>query len=441
MVNELLTVPKHSRLGTAKRVLLCNQFEALRQVYNALHGLENAEDGLVLPRLDAFQGMHRLSQRQIEWQRGFWTAFQIYRSAYIFGGSVTKEHFEEEVGVTLADFMYGCMILMSLFQEYSSVTVNGDALDLPKETLLKILQRIALPIGEARAKATAIRTPAGHTGYKPSVLRMHPCIQFGDKFLAPLPQLIALRSSAGVFYDIVGGPQMVRTEVGARFEAYCAELVQLSMPSFRIATEESYEVKRGQVMKTPDIRLYAEGRLAVVLECKATRMSYGAKFSEDPLADDARGYKEIAKGVYQIWRFLSHVRLGLVPGERTGMDVTGIVLTLDTWLTTANHLQKETLALAHELADKSGDEITEADRVGIAFCPIIELELTLRGASPASFLTAVRKAAEERYEGYFLSSVHDLKPPEGVEDTEYPFWSRIGDVLPWWNKLKEHGGL
>ena len=185
LVNELLTVSKDRRLAVGKRVLLCTQFKVFRRIRNALHGLEGGEEGLILPRFSAIRGMHRLSQRQIEWQRGFWTAFQLYRSAYVFGGPSASQHFEKTVSVTLPEFMYACMILMSLFQEHSSVTVNGDALDLPREILLRVLERIALPIEEARTEAVAIRYPAAHTGYKRSVLRMHPCIKFGDRYLLP----------------------------------------------------------------------------------------------------------------------------------------------------------------------------------------------------------------------------------------------------------------
>ena len=58
----------------------------MARVTNILASLENAEDGLTLERINVLREMHRLGQRQFEWQRGFMSYSRLYRAAFIYGG-------------------------------------------------------------------------------------------------------------------------------------------------------------------------------------------------------------------------------------------------------------------------------------------------------------------------------------------------------------------
>jgi hypothetical protein len=100
ILNELLAKPKMKILpNLPNRRLDCRQFAAIACVTNALAGLENAEDGLTLKRINVLQEMHRLAQRQFEWQRGFLSYSQLYRAGYIYGGDLTRAFFAEAKGV------------------------------------------------------------------------------------------------------------------------------------------------------------------------------------------------------------------------------------------------------------------------------------------------------------------------------------------------------
>jgi len=415
-----------------QRVLLCTKYEALRGAYNALHGLENAEDWPTLKRVGVLREMHRLVQRQIEWQRGFWNAPNIYRSAFIFGGEQSSEYFMASKGFSIADFMLASTVLLGLFRKTPQIIVNGGALTLSHEVLNRVMSSISLPVDKARLQATSLRRGIDHVSYKPSLLRRYPCIGFGNHYVAPLPDLITVRSTTGIFYDIVSGPPGVRAEIGKKFETYCRELLEALLPGLETVKEFNYAVRKNQTYDTPDLLIREHGRLVVIVECKATRMTYEARYSETPMSDGLRGYREIANGVFQIWRFVAHVRLGLVSHERLGPDVKGVVLTLDTWLTAANQMQLEVLELARALVVESGIDMLLSDQVGIIFCPIMELEMTLSNATESSFLQTVRAATEAEYRGWFLSSVHDRAAPGVREAKKYPFWLRIGEVLPWW---------
>lgn len=272
-------------------------------------------------------------------------------------------------------------------------------------------------------------------GYRKSLLRTHPLIAFKTYAIAPLLDLVLLRGTSGIFYDTVG-PGAVRNEISDRFEGYCADLIRAMLPD--VVVERSFKYRAGKhLVDAPDILLFKDEALSVVLECKATRMSYDARFGEDPLIGDSQGYEQIAKGVFQIWQFVSRKRRGLLPHIRFAEGVRGVVLTLDTWLSHGAVLREDILGLARRLCSQKDCEIAEIDQIPITFVPIDDLENTLAIATAASFFDAVRAATEPTYRGYMLETVHNAIAPDQTEQRDYPFVDRVGDVYPWWGPLKE----
>lgn len=441
VLNEVLATPKLKlRPNRPNRRLNCRQFGAIARVSNALTGLEDAQDGLTLKRINVFREMHRLGQRQFEWQRGFLSYSQFYRTGFIYGGDLTRAFFAEVNGFTISDFMLACFALRALFLD-NVIVWRGVAMHeigISEKTLGLIFDLISIPHARARRRASELRSGPGHTGYKRSFFREYPCVSFGDadeRVHAPLPDLLTLRGTSGLFYDLVKAPDKVKNEISGRFETYCLEFLRSMLSSHVINGSYKYLFKKNQV-DTPDILVYDEGAISLILECKATRMSYQARFSEEPMADARTGYDEMAKGVFQIWRFASHHRRGLLGQERLRSDVKGIVLTLDTWLSMANAMQSDVIELAKTMAVNRDSEIIEADQIPVIFCPIDDLEQTLSTATEASFFRAINAATEERFQGWQLSGVHKELAPEVSKNNGYPFEGRMTEVLPWWNWVR-----
>ena len=53
------------------------------------------------------------------------------------------------------------------------------------------------------------------------------------------------------------------------------------LPSYVVSGSYKYSLRRNQI-DTPDILVYERGAISLIFECKATRMSYEARFSEEP---------------------------------------------------------------------------------------------------------------------------------------------------------------
>jgi hypothetical protein len=434
LANELLTIPKRDQSRDARvRALANDSLQNLVNSLNTLRKLENQEAARGLDNVGIFREMARIANRQFDWQRGYLNVPQFYRSTFVYGQGVCAAHFEATYGITVNTFsavgfaMYAGLSVGPMFHRGSDLS----ALGVTREEMERAFQLLSLPHPELRTLASAERAGVFHTAYRPSVLRRFPCIGFGggERIYSPLPQLILERVTSGIFYDVVNGSGAVRADYGARFEQYCLAYLRAVLPGLGWEPEREYRVSKAR-RDTPDILSVTDGEVGLAIECKATRMGYGARFGADV---DERGYEDLVKAVVQLWRFFAHSRLGLT-GLTASIEAVGAVLTLDGWLSMANPLQTEVMSRASERADADA-LITPADRRPIGFVQVTALESTLVRATEESFIAAMRAIANPNRHGWALSNVHDDFENKGKPERKYPFKADLGRLLPWWADL------
>lgn len=442
LANELMTVPKAKpKKNGPTRTLRWDHFGAAADCVNWLRKLENVEYRLQKKREDIFIEMGRIAARQFDWQRGFVNIPQFYRNAFVYGQGPCAVQFEKAHGITLNRFsQVGFMLFVSLT---NFPVVRNDKswvrMGVEWEEVERVLALIAMPFPKATALARDRRRKTIHTADKPSILRQAPCLRFGvtgERIRAPLPELILERVTSGVFYDVVGGGGPIRDDYGRRFECYCARYLAETLPGFQWEREFSYR-KKPNNLYTPDILCKQSDQISVAFECKATRMSQQAMFGINPIED--RGYQDITKAVFQLWRFFSHCRRGYV-GRAVSDDAVGVVLTLDNWLVMADTMRKQVLADAEKMArEREKDtDISQADMKPIVFVAAPELERTLSISTEATFLQALKQCNTEKYWGWRLDSVHsDLINGTSHPKRKYPFSDELGQLLPWWDELGE----
>jgi hypothetical protein len=432
LVNELLATPKPKGFGVGRtRLLNTDLFQSLRALHGILVKLENAEDGIFLEKHDVFQEMARIAQRQFPWQRGVTNLPHLYRSMLLYGTGTARDFFEASAGISLSDFIKtgACMSASLGASDLVHRQRDLSQIGISPATREAALARLAIPHEEARRRAAAMRTGNRQTAYRPSILRDFPIIAFGDRgerLRAPIPELIMHRYTTGLYLDVIQGGAAVWTDIGSRFEAYVLEYLQAMMSPYEVVGEQVYGPKKAR-HRSPDVLVSKDDRVVAAIECKAKRMSFDARYADDPVAAASVGYDELAKGMFQIWRFFSHARRGLSGHVRVAPDCRGVIVTADTWLTMANRQAEQVFAAARALADAEG-HIEECDRREIAFCPIDDVEFALQHGTGDSFLDACREVSSGEKKGFMLSVAHAATREH---ERPYPFKNRIWAMLPW----------
>jgi hypothetical protein len=432
LANELLTIPKRNKPKRGRnRSLITNEFNNVATAVNSLRKLENSEDGRRVKDGSIFRELARIANREFDWQRGYFNIPQFYRNAFVYAQGDCAAYFEAQHAITINKFsLVGFGIYTALIKSpVIPRQYNLRSIGVTDDEFQRCLGLMARPLSDMRALALAERKSVIHTAYRPSVFRRFPCTIFGnqsERVRSPLPQLVLERVTSGVFYDVVGGGGAVRKDYGQRFHEYCFNYLKAQLPEMDWHWEEKYRAASGPI-DTPDILLMQGNLVELVVECKATRMSYSAKFGHG----DQRGFSDLIKGVYQLWRFFSHCRRGIVDFT-LGTDAVGIVLTLDDWLVMAKPQQEEVMAAARVMALEKDPGILPQDQKPVAFVAITSMEATLATATTASFLQAVRACAGPDYQGWMLSKVHERFHDSSQPIKSYPFRDDMARLLPWW---------
>lgn len=438
IVNELLEVAKSTPLRGRSLMLAMNSYGGFAHIYNLMLQLQNAESGLrIASGFDVLQSMPRVGHRQFPWQRGHLNGPLFYRSAFLYGQGRCAEWFSATHGLSPSDLLLFGMAAWSHYDTRPFIESDDFVIaeiELTKDKVEAALRLVAKPLADVREDARALRRRPGTVEAKGSVLRKSPMIGVGPEgtmFMAPLRELIIERTTTGLYLDLVQGPDAVRSEVGRNFERYCFELLFHAFDGQ--ANEEFSYGPKGKQIATPDVLVGPANAVAAIVECKATRMSFDVRFSDDWHAATDRGYAELGKGVGQIWRFRSHMRRGCVE-QRPAENVIGVILTLDPWMRMTHGQDEVVLQIAHNWCADTDPDILDEDKCPIAFVHVEEVEQIAQRRDAAGILETLRQATSKV--GWGINELGATQELPLVE-RPYPFADRLGDLLPWWVRLDE----
>jgi len=443
---QLLLTPKEEKRAEGNFVLDCSKFDAIRDTINRLRSLENVESGRYLgDRLNIFGEMHRIAQRQFHWQHGYLNLPHFYRYRYIYGQGKCAEFFKDTYGVSINDFTYAgfAMYVAAVRTPWLRQDFALAGLGITPEIVQKVLALMTLSLEQAQAEERLLTDEVNRlhgtpipTAFMPSILRRHPLISLTADMamsMPPIAELILMRIRSGLYYDIIPGKQPLLNEANDRFEQYCHDLID-ELTVFISSRSHRYGPKGAQ-FDSPDVLVTEDDKVVIVIECKATRLTYLAQFAEDPFEAEKKQYMQLARGAFQLWRYFSHIRRGTTK-DALADDAYPMVVTLDSFFMMSPQLSASILDEANRLADEEGG-LTPEDRRYIIYCPIQALEEVLQRCNRDTLLAALKAAAEEKYKGWMFPEVFraitkdmDLGPPQ-----KFPF--DLDPVLPWWENIRK----
>ena len=204
--------------------------------------------------------LHRIAQREFPWQRGYFDVIQLYRYAYIYGQGKFAERFEINNNVTINEFSLTSFYLFSIFLKQSSIKRNFSLqqLNIDTRSINATLALLSMPVSQARRETMSMlideRRMFGSpvpTAYQPSFLRKYPIIAFGKDnatLRAPLPEIILLRTTSGIYYDLIKDEMRstLVNEASDRFEQYSRDYIAAMMPRFDVCRSHQYRFRKNR---------------------------------------------------------------------------------------------------------------------------------------------------------------------------------------------------
>jgi hypothetical protein len=444
---QLMLTPKQEFNVEGNLILNCTSFDSIRETINRLRKLEEVEAALYLGGpFNVFNEMHRIAHRQFHWQRGYFNVPQFYRFAYIYAQGQCADYFQAQHRIGIADLMLTGFNAFASSQNapWLPRLLSAPEIGLTEEIVQRALPLLSCQISQVRSDTATMIADVNEqhgkpipTAFLPSMLRRYPLISTDEGpnlLIAPITELLLLRVTAGLYYDFISGGQPLLNEANNRFEQYCADLIKVTKERFTVSRSYRYGPKAAQV-DSPDVLVKENEKIIVVAECKASKLTYLAQFSEDPFETEKKQYIQIARGVFQLWRFFSHIRRGIAK-DVLAPDAHALVLTLDAFLTMGSDPREKVFEHADALADEDGN-ITDDDRRPVIICSIQELEEILLTSTENSFLNSLKASYEEKYSGWQLRAVHRASEAAKKFGSPKDFPFDLADVLPWWDSAKK----
>ena len=346
----------HNRNGQGIDVF---QWNNIAQLYNLVRNYNNARSGVFLTRNDVFETLSKIGRQQFPWQDGSLgtSIMEMYATLYL--GPACNKACQNKHQINVNDFLSYGFLLLGHFNSspflnlpYDLSIIGGD-----QETLKAVLSRYSSSVEEFNRSCRIVRRVDRLGEYSKSQLRMKPIIKLADeRYFCPMPKLLQFRITSGLISETSYDGKAIN-EVGDNFERYSFNKFKKAFPKVSSKNEEVYGTRK-KPKKTPDIRVFDDKSLCLIIECKATLLLFEDKFEKVNLDVLPKKSEQIIKGILQVWRYVRYSNGGLTPDKNVNEDCKGLVLTLEDWISMDKGRHDLLLKEAHEIADTEGIPIS-----------------------------------------------------------------------------------
>ena len=247
---------------------------------------------------------------------------------------LVNSQFEKSFGVSISDFLkIGFLLFAGSSNSANKGGLTGEyfekarkqGISIPNnEVVNNCLKQIACDQYQFRKICIKSKSKEGsYKSYEINPLLKYPIIRLwnpsdqnnlkGDKFIAPVPDLLIYRLTTGLYYQLFnmneGEKEKFSQEFGKLFESYTGVLLRwYKLPDKILSADEikmhipGYKKKN---IKIPDWVIFCEEGV-ILIECKATR--YSQDMYERGLKAEANScIKQIRKGIIQMNEFETQI--------------------------------------------------------------------------------------------------------------------------------------
>jgi hypothetical protein len=207
---------------------------------------------------------------------------------------------------------------------------------LPSEKIDRFLAFTSKPISDLKSILKSQQRYDDKFAYAYNSLRAYPLIRMDldghDAIVCPLPTLLYWRITGGLYYELVDDPRFA-VPYGDSFQRYVGKAVQRasSGSKLRILPEQQFGAKKAP-KRTVDW-IIADEHAAIFVECKARRLSMGAKTSLDDLTALEKDIDNMAEALLQLYKSTAEYLSNEYPhfSFEEGRAIYPSIVTLENW--------------------------------------------------------------------------------------------------------------
>jgi hypothetical protein len=323
--------------GAAKDNRTLRKWKTLSETINSLKKLEDDIYGAYGSSVNPLVELIRIAHRQFIWQGNSPNSASIIRYFKIFNRPAIDAICEQKIGLNVWEIFMCGAAAMGYFLDRPAIVVpfKSEMKALTVDKFEKFFAFASRPLAELRSQLKAEQQYNENFSYAYSSLRAWPLVrmtyQGSDALVCPQMTLLYWRFTGGLYYELITVPEF-GNEFGDGFQEYVGAVIERACPDpMRRLGEADYAVGKAQ-KKTVDW-IVAEDDAALFVECKARRLSWGAKVSLNDLAPLEADIDNMAAAVVQVYKTIADYRDGAYPHFRYDekRKIFPTIVTLENW--------------------------------------------------------------------------------------------------------------
>ncbi len=320
--------------ATPKGTLRLRPWPGMVRVLNMLRQVTNDMAGTYMTSDQAYNSLNPTGHLQFPWQRSrqFNTLMRYFK---VFSKPDVERLLVRATGVSTREwFFVGFATAGHLLKEHGmSARQDYRPFGIELERSKTVLSKLSQPYEELRAKIDDAAKYDETWMYTWNPLEAQPLVgldpAFPEHLHCPIPYYVLRRVSQGLFYEIAQA-EGFNNPFGASFQGYLGEVLSATFPRPQFTIYEEREYKVGRDRKDGVDWILTDDHANLFIECKAKRMTMGARSAIDP-AIIGQQVEYLAKAVVQLYKNIADALAGHTQWPRNDRPIYPLVVTLEDW--------------------------------------------------------------------------------------------------------------
>lgn len=306
----------------------------MARAINMLRRVDNDMSPAGMTPAWAYNSLNPTSQLQFPWQRP--RQFNpLMRYFKVFSEPDVESLLVSQTGVSTKEWFFVGFGTAGHLQRKFGISAHQDyrPFGIELERSKKVFEKLSQPIEVLREKVRGMAKYDDTWMYTWNPIEAMPLVGLDpvhpERLHCPIPYLVMKRTSQGLFYEIAQA-EGFNNPFGASFQAYLGEVLRETFPSSQFTIYEERQYKVGRDRKDGVDWILTDEEANLFIECKAKRMTVGAKSAIDPgIIGQQVDY--LAKAVIQLYKNIADALAGHTHWPRNDSPIFPIVVTLEDW--------------------------------------------------------------------------------------------------------------
>lgn len=320
--------------ATPRGTLRLRPWPNMARVLNMLRTVTNDMVGPAMTPDQAYNSLNPTGHLQFPWQRTR-QLNALMRYFKVFSEPDVERLLIRQTGVSTKEWFLVGFATVGLLQHRCTISAHQDyrSVAIELERSKTVFDKLSQPLEELQSKVNDAARYDDTWMYTWNPLEAKPLVGLDlthpERLHCPIPHYVMSRVSQGLFYEIAQA-EGFNDPFGASFQAYFGEVLSKTFPSPQFTIYEEREYKVGRARKDGVDWILTDDQANLFVECKAKRMTVGAKSAVDP-AIIGQQVDYLAKAVIQLYKNIADALAGHTHWPRNERPIFPLVVTFEDW--------------------------------------------------------------------------------------------------------------